>query len=73
MSASSSQHRVRQRTEDGIGPTRARVETRIVIIERNVLKVDIMAPLFDFIDQLIRENHWDYLYQCSGSVYPKLF
>jgi hypothetical protein len=31
-----------------------------------------MVPPFDFIDQLIRENHWDYLYQCFGIVYPKL-
>jgi len=39
-----------------------------VIIERNVLKVDAMVPLFE----LIRKNHWDYLHQCSGLVYSKL-
>jgi hypothetical protein len=43
-----------------------------VIIERNVHIADVTFLLFDFIDQLIRENHWDYLYQCSGIVYPRL-
>jgi hypothetical protein len=48
------------------------VETKLVIIERNVLRTDVMVPSFDFIDQLIRENQWDYLYKCSGIVYPRL-
>jgi hypothetical protein len=54
------------------GKGQMRVETRPVIIERNVLKADVMVPPFDFIDQLIRENHWDYLYHCSGIVYPRM-
>jgi hypothetical protein len=32
-----------------------------------------MVPPFDFIDQLIREKHWDYLFHCSSIVYPRLF
>jgi hypothetical protein len=44
MSASSSQRKDRQRMEEGIAATRARVETRSVIIERNVLRADIMVP-----------------------------
>jgi hypothetical protein len=70
MSASNSQRSVRQRTEEGLEATRARVETRPVIIQRNVVKADVMIPPFDFIDRLIRENHWDYLYHYSGIVYP---
>jgi hypothetical protein len=70
MSASNSQRSVRQRTEEGLETTRARVETRLVIIQRNVVKADVMIPPFDFIDRLIRENHWDYLYHYSGIVYP---
>jgi hypothetical protein len=31
-----------------------------------------MVPPFDFIDQLIREHQWNYLYQCSDIVYPRL-
>jgi hypothetical protein len=53
MSSGSSQRRVRQRTNEGIAATRARVETRPMIIERNVLRANVMVPPFDFIDQLI--------------------
>jgi hypothetical protein len=49
-------------TEEGIAATKARVETRPVIIERNILRSDVMVLPFDFIDQLIQNNHWDYLY-----------
>jgi hypothetical protein len=55
-----------------LSATRVTVETRPVIIERNVVRVDVMITPFDFIDQLIRKNHWDYLYNCSGVVYPRL-
>jgi hypothetical protein len=44
--------------EKGLEATRARVETRPVIIERNVVRVDVLIPPFDFIDLLIWENHW---------------
>jgi hypothetical protein len=47
----------RQLSEEGIVATRAKVETKPVIIERNVLRADVMVPPFDFIDQLIRKNH----------------
>jgi hypothetical protein len=40
-------------TEEGIAATRANVETRPVIIERNVLRADVLVPPFNFIDQLI--------------------
>jgi hypothetical protein len=72
MLASSYQRSVYQRTEEGLEATRARVETRPVIIERNVVRVNVIVPPFDFIDQLIQENRWDYLYHCSGVVYPRL-
>jgi hypothetical protein len=52
--------------------TKARLETRPVIIERNIVRANVMIPPFDFIDRLIRENHWDYLYHCSDIVYPRL-
>jgi hypothetical protein len=47
-------------------------ETRPVIIERNVVRADVMIPTFNFIDPLIWENHWDYLYHYSNIVYPRL-
>jgi NADPH:quinone reductase-like Zn-dependent oxidoreductase len=43
-----------------------------MIIERNIIRVDVMIAPFNFIDWLIRENRWDYLYTCSGIVYPRL-
>jgi len=59
------------KTEDrGIAATRAKVKTIPVIIERNIFRANVMVPPLDFIDQLIEENHWDYLFHCSGIVYP---
>jgi hypothetical protein len=43
-----------------------------MIIERNVLRANVMVPPFDFIDQMIQENHGDYLYHCTDIVYPRL-
>jgi hypothetical protein len=43
-----------------------------VLIEQNVVRANVMVVPFDFIDQLIRENHWGYIYSCSGTVYPSL-
>jgi hypothetical protein len=72
MQSGSSQRRARQRKKEGMTGTRARVATRLVIIERNILRTDVIVPMFDFIDQLIQDNHWDYLYKFSGIVYPRL-
>jgi hypothetical protein len=52
--------------------TRARVEHRQVIIERNVIRADVMVSPFSFIDQMIQENHRQFFYSCSGIVYPRL-
>jgi hypothetical protein len=57
MSASSSRLRVRQRIDDGLETTRARMEHKQMIIERNVVRADVMIAPFDFIDRLIWENH----------------
>jgi hypothetical protein len=72
MSASISQCRVRQRTEVGLEATRAKVEHRQVIIERNVVRADVMVSPLSFIDQMIQENHWQFLYICSSIIYPRL-
>jgi hypothetical protein len=46
MSTSSSQHRVRQRIEEGIVASRARIGNWPVIPERNVVRADVLvAPL----------------------------
>jgi hypothetical protein len=72
MSADSSQRRVRQRTEEAINATLVKVENRQAIPERNVLRADVsMAPLY-FIAEIIRDNHWGYLYNSACIVYPRL-
>jgi hypothetical protein len=43
MSSCSSQHRVKQWTYEGIAATRARMETKQVIPERNILRADNMV------------------------------
>jgi hypothetical protein len=72
MSSGSSQRKVRQRTEEGIAATRARMENRQVILDRNILRVDITVAPLNFIAQMIQDNHSGYLYSCACSVYPKL-
>jgi hypothetical protein len=48
------------------------VENRQLLIEQNVMRADVMVAPFDFINQLIQENHWAYLYSWSSTVYPRL-
>lgn len=50
----------------------AKIENRQVIPERNVLRTDVLVGPLDFIAELIRDNHWRYLYNCTCIVYPKL-
>jgi hypothetical protein len=49
MSSGNSQCRVRQRTDEGIATTKARMESRQVISERNIVRADIMVAPLDFI------------------------
>jgi hypothetical protein len=72
MSANSSQCRVWQRIEEAWAIFLAKVENRQAVPERNVLWADMMvAPLY-FIVDIIVDNHWGYLYNCSWTVYPRL-
>jgi hypothetical protein len=71
-SSGSFQHKVRQRTDEGIATTRARMENKQVIPERNILRANIMVAPLDFIAQMIQDNHWGYLYKCACPVYPRL-
>jgi len=48
MFSGNSQCRVRQRTDEGIATTKARMESRQVIPERNIVRVDIMVAPLDF-------------------------
>jgi hypothetical protein len=72
MSDNSSQHRVRQKTEEARAASSAKVENMQVIPKRNVLRADVMVAPLDFIVDIMRENHWGYLFNCACTVYPRL-
>jgi hypothetical protein len=72
MSTDSSQRRVRPRTKEAINATLAKVENRHAILERNVLIANLSVAPLDFIAEIIRDNHWGYLYNCACIVYPRL-
>jgi len=72
MSASSSQCKVRQWTQEDFEDARARAERRQVIMERNVIRTDVMVAPFSFIDDIIWENKWQYLYNYSNPVHLRL-
>jgi hypothetical protein len=63
---------VRRRTEEGHAATMAKLANRQALVERNVLRVDIMRPPLDFIAEIIEANHLGYLYTCAGPMYPML-
>jgi hypothetical protein len=50
----------------------AKIENRQAIPERNVLNADVMVAPLDFIADIIKDNHWGYLYNCACTVYPSL-
>jgi hypothetical protein len=64
MSTSSSQRRVRQRIEEGVTTSRARIANRLVIPKRNVVKANVMVAPLDVIYEIIQTYNWGYLYNC---------
>jgi hypothetical protein len=72
MFAVSSQCRVRQRTEEDRSALQAKIMDRTVIVERNVVRSDIMVPPLDSIYDTIQTYHWGDLYTCSCVVLTRL-
>jgi hypothetical protein len=72
MSAGNSQRMVQPRTEEVRAASLAKMEIKQAIPERNVLRADVMVVPLDYIVEIIRDNHWGYLYNCACTVYPKL-
>jgi hypothetical protein len=54
MYVNSSQRRVHQRIEEGIVASRARIANRTVILERNVVKADVLVAPLDVINDIIQ-------------------
>jgi hypothetical protein len=65
MSASSSQRRVWQRTEEVIAASKAKIDNKQAIPERNVVRADVMVAPLDIIADIIQTYHWGYLYNCA--------
>jgi hypothetical protein len=72
MSAGSPPRRVRQRTVEDRDAIHAKTMDRTVIIERNVIRSDIMVPPLDSIHAIIQTYNWGYLYSCACVVYTRL-
>jgi hypothetical protein len=72
MSAISSQLRVRQRTEEERSVLQTKIMDRTVIVERNVVRSNIMVPPLDSIYETIQTYHWGYLYTCACIVLTRL-
>ncbi len=72
MSASSSQHRVRQRIEEGNATSRAKIANRPVIPEQNVVRADILVAPLDFINEILQTYNWGYLHNCAWIVLTRL-
>jgi hypothetical protein len=72
MSASSPQRRVRHRTVEDRATLHAKTMDRTVIVERNVIRSDIMVLPLDSIHAIIQTYNWGYLHSCACVVYTRL-
>jgi hypothetical protein len=50
----------------------AKIENRQAVPEWNVLRADVMVAPRDFIADIIRDNHWGYLYNYACTIFPRL-
>jgi hypothetical protein len=71
MSASSSQRRVRRRTEEGSTASRSKIANRPIIPERNVVRADVMVAPLDVTREIIQTYNWGYLHNCTCIVLTK--
>jgi hypothetical protein len=66
-----SQGRLRDRTKEEIASAKAKIKKRTIVIERVVIRKDVMVAPFDFINQIFQKNGWQSMFT-SNKVYPKL-
>jgi hypothetical protein len=57
MYVGSSQRRVRQRIEEGIAASKARITNRPIILERNVVRANVLVAPLDVINDIIQTYH----------------
>jgi hypothetical protein len=57
MSSDSSHHKVKQKTEERLASTMAKVANRQALPKGNVLRANIVRAPLDFIVEIIQANH----------------
>jgi hypothetical protein len=72
MSSDDSPPRVRQRIEESVTDRLHRMQSRQVLSEWNLLRVDLRDPVLLPIAQMLLENNWEYLYNCVYQAFPRL-
>lgn len=72
MSTGSPPRRVRQRLVEDRAAFHAKIMDRSIIVERNVIRADIMVPPLDNILGIIQTYNWGYLHGCACTVYTWL-
>jgi len=58
-------------TKVEIAATKAKIEKRKIVMERAIIRQDVMVAPFDFINQIFQDNGWQSLFT-SNKVYPRL-
>jgi hypothetical protein len=72
MSSDDSPPRVRQRIEELVTDRLHGMQSRQVLFERNLLRVDLRDSVLLPIAQMLLENNWEYLYNCACKAIPRL-
>jgi hypothetical protein len=67
-----SQRRVCQSIDEGIAASRARIVNKPVILERNVVRADVLVAPLNVINDIIQTYNWGYLYNCAFIVLTRL-
>jgi hypothetical protein len=72
MSSNDSPPRVRQRTEESVADRLHRMQSRQVLSDQNLLWSDPRDLVLLPIAQMLLENQWEYLYNCSCPAFLRL-
>jgi hypothetical protein len=72
ISAGNSQRKVRQRVEEGIVASRARIANMPAIPKRNVARANVLVAPLSVINDIIQTYNWGYLYNFSCIVLTRL-
>jgi hypothetical protein len=72
MSSDDSHPRVRQGTKESVADRLHRMHSRQVLSERNLLRANLGDPVLLPIAQMLLENNWEYLYNCTCPAFPRL-